>query len=86
MTIMIATLLGLATGFATSRTFTPPEHLITIVAIITPLFIIEILLIKKLSQKNIRLKELKIDGDWFGYFSLGFGAAMIIYPKIENLL
>lgn len=86
MIIMITTLLGLATGFATSRTFTPPEHLITIVAIIAPLFVTEILLIKKLSQKNIWLKDLKIDGDWFGYFSLGFGAAMIIYPKIENLL
>lgn len=86
MIIMITTLFGLAIGLAISKTFTPPEHLITIVAIIAPLFIMEILLIKKLSQKNIWLKELKIDGDWFGYFSLGFGAAMIIYPKIENLL
>lgn len=41
----------------------------------------EVLLIKKLSESRAYFRALKLDGNFFPFFFMGFGMAILIFSK-----
>ena len=58
-----------------------PGYLIEVVAITFIGGVGEVLLIKKLSESRAYFRALKLDGNFFPFFFMGFGMAILIFSK-----